>query len=225
MGDVREVRGELVRAGKVAVVLPVRVAEPPQLVDDLVEPLALDELHRVEGRLAIAADLEDRHDVGVVHPRRGLGLAAEPLQRLAVADRVSWQDLQRHAAAERDLLGLVDHAHPAPADLAEDPVIADLAEPRGRGRRRRGRLAPRVAVGLLDLGQGREHLPDLVGHLGQAVDVLLQARPLAAAVALGELLGELVEPPVVAGTGCQRHGLSPLRSHQVRRSGHGFDRP
>ena len=35
--------------------------------------------------------------------------------------------LQRHAAAERDLLGLVDHAHPAPADLAEDPVVAHLA--------------------------------------------------------------------------------------------------
>ena len=64
-----------------------RVAQPRQLVDDLVEPLALDELHGVVGRLAVLADLEDRHDVGVVQPRRGLRLAAEPLQGLAVAAR------------------------------------------------------------------------------------------------------------------------------------------
>ena len=54
-------------------------------LDDLVEPLALDQLHGVEGDVTIPTDLEDRHDVGVVQPRRRLRLAAEPLQGLAVA--------------------------------------------------------------------------------------------------------------------------------------------
>ena len=55
------------------------VAEPPQLGDDCVEPLALDELHGVEADIPVLAHLEDRHDVGVVQPGRGPGLAAEPL--------------------------------------------------------------------------------------------------------------------------------------------------
>ena len=142
------------------------VAEPPQLGDDLVEPLALDELHGVEADVAVLADLEDRHDVGVVQPRRGLRLAAEPLQGHR-GRPTTWprQDLQRHAAAQRDLLGLVDDPHAAPADLAEDPVVADLPEARDGGRRRPDRLVAGVALGLLDLDQGREQLADLVGQL------------------------------------------------------------
>jgi hypothetical protein len=31
---------------------------------------------------------------------------------------------------QRDLLGLVDDAHPAPADLADDPVVAELLQGR-----------------------------------------------------------------------------------------------
>ena len=58
-----------------------------------------------------------------------------------------------------------------------------------------------VGLDLLDLDQGRERLADLVGHLRQAVDVLLQVRPLAPAIALGELPGQLVEAAIVAGTG------------------------
>ena len=101
-----------------------------QLVDDQLEPLALDELHGVEDDLAVLAHLEDRHDIGVVQPRRGPRLAAEPLQRLAVLGHDAGQDLERDPAAERDLLGLVDHAHAAAADLADDPVVAHLAKRR-----------------------------------------------------------------------------------------------
>ena len=109
------------------------VAEPPQLGDDGVEPLALDELHGVEADIPVLAHLVDRHDVGVVQPGRGAGLAAEPLLDHPVAGHLPRQDLQRHAAAQRDLLGLVHDAHAAPADLAEDPVVADLAQGRIRG--------------------------------------------------------------------------------------------
>ena len=47
------------------------------------------------------------------------------------------QDLQRHVAAERLLLRLVDDPHPAAADLAEDAVLAQpLRRPPRAGRRR-----------------------------------------------------------------------------------------
>ena len=58
--------------------------QPLQLVNDQVEPLALDDLHRVVDDVALLADLEDRYDVGVMEPRRAAGLAAEPLHRAAV---------------------------------------------------------------------------------------------------------------------------------------------
>ena len=100
--------------------------KPPELIDDLVEPLALDQLHGVEGKVALPPHLEDRNDIGVVQPRRGPGLAAESL-----ADRPVAEDLLPAAASvpragPADLLGLVHDAHAAAADLAEDPVVADL---------------------------------------------------------------------------------------------------
>ena len=48
-----------------------------------------------------------------------------------------------------------------------------------------------------------------------AVDVLLQRRPFAAAVALGELLGQLVEQGEVA------RKLSPDMSETLQPAGHG----
>ena len=59
-----------------------RASQPPQLVQHRVEALALDELHDVEVRALVLADAEDRHDVGVVQPRRRAGLALEPADLL-----------------------------------------------------------------------------------------------------------------------------------------------
>ena len=53
---------------------------------------------------------------------------------------------ERHAAAERGLLGLVDDAHAAPADLADDPELA-------QGGRRLGRRGAGRAVDELDAGE------------------------------------------------------------------------
>ena len=102
----------------------VQALEPAQLGDDLGQAAALDELHGVERHAPLAADGVDRHDVGVVQAGGGLGLELEPLQLLGVQRRGQRQDLQRHPAVERELLGLVDDAHAAPADLAEDAEIA-----------------------------------------------------------------------------------------------------
>ena len=55
--------------------------------EDGIEPLALDELHDVEMRSLVLADAEDRHDVGVVQPRRRPRLALEPPHLLGVGHR------------------------------------------------------------------------------------------------------------------------------------------
>src|SRR5262249_33726172 len=73
--------------------LPIGMPEPRQLVDNLVERLALDELHGVEGDAALLPDLENRHDVGVVQSRRSLRLATETLESPAVAHHVAGQNL------------------------------------------------------------------------------------------------------------------------------------
>ena len=55
----------------------------------------------------------------------GLALDLEPLPLAGVEGRGAGQDLQRHATAQGELLGLVDDAHPAAADLADDPEVAE----------------------------------------------------------------------------------------------------
>ena len=98
----------------------------------------LDVLHREE-RLAVAlADLEDRDDVGMGQPCRGLRLEAEPLDVLGGRLGPAEQPLERHDPPARDLPGPRDHAHPAPAELLEQLVVAEPAAGRGR----RGRHGP-----------------------------------------------------------------------------------
>ena len=83
------------------------------------------------------------------------------------------QHLQGDAPAERHLLGLVDDAHPAPADLAEDAEVAQVGDRRG-GRDRHGQLGAGVRLGPLQLDQGGEQRPDVVGQVRVPVAVLLQ---------------------------------------------------
>ncbi len=74
------------------------LAELLELVDDHVEALAVDHLHGIEDVAIVLADVEDGHDVGVVHPRRGAGLAVEPGAGLGVAGQRTGQDLEGHPA-------------------------------------------------------------------------------------------------------------------------------
>ena len=108
-----------------------RACRPPQPPDHVGQRAAVDELHGVEVDAALAADGEDRHDVGVVQARRRPRLVLEALQVARVHRRRERQHLQRHPPIQRDLLRLVDDAHAAPADLADD---AEVAEDARRGR-------------------------------------------------------------------------------------------
>ena len=176
------------------------VAELTQLGDDQVQSLALDELHGIEPDIPILADLVDRHDIGVMESSRGPGLAAKPLLDHPVARHLPRQDLQRHAAAQRDLLGLVHDPHATPADLAEDPVVADLAQGWIRGPSVAGLihvLALPATLGLLDLDHRREQLADLLGQLRVAIGVFLECRPFAGPEPRRELLGQSIQKVIL----------------------------
>ena len=99
----------------------VRIAtEPLDLAQDVVQALALDELHGVVVQALVLADAEDRHDVGVVQPGRGPGLAPEPLQPGRSRPAMEGQHLQGHVPAQRFLDRLVDRFPCRPGRSSEE---------------------------------------------------------------------------------------------------------
>ena len=78
----------------------------------------------------MVAHLVDGANARMIEPRRDAGLALEPFELLEGEARAA-QGLDRDLAAERQVLGPVDDALSAPADLLEDPVMPDLPPPRG----------------------------------------------------------------------------------------------
>ena len=87
--------------------------------------------------------------------RGGVGFVLEALQLPRVEHGGERQHLERDAAAERNLLGLVDDAHAAAADLAEDAEVAEDPHPTLSQREREfstgsasGTTIPRQSRGL-----------------------------------------------------------------------------
>ena len=98
----------------------------------LVQGQAADELHREE-RLAVVgeAGLVDLRDAGVVQPAQDLGLVGEALEERGRGEAGA-DDLEGDSAARAVLLRLVDGAHAALAQQADDGIVGDAH----RGRRR-----------------------------------------------------------------------------------------
>ncbi len=174
------------------------MAQVAQFHDHTIQALPLDELHRVEPDLTVLADLVNRHDVGVVQPRRGAGLAAKPLERRPVRRHMPGQHFEGHPPAERNLLGLINDTHAAPADLSQNPVITDLLQ--------RLRCSPSLRltftvgfplVDLLHLDQRREKLADFIGQLRIPLHVFRKRGPLSASEPLREFLRQLIQKVVL----------------------------
>ena len=86
---------------------------------------ALDEPHREVDVPVVLTRVVDRHHVRMVEGGGDAGLAAEPLPELRVVGQLRVDDLHGHGAVQRELVGLVDHAHPAAAGHGVDPQAAD----------------------------------------------------------------------------------------------------
>ena len=87
--------------------------------DQLLERLAGHELHHHEVGSIRLVDLVDGDDVGVVQRRRGFGLLNEALLAGFVFQLLGAEDLDADEAVEAQIPGLVDHTHPALAELGE----------------------------------------------------------------------------------------------------------
>jgi hypothetical protein len=93
--------------------------------DHLAERLAREPLHHHERPAVVElAEVVDLADVRVAHRARGARLLVEALERDgAVAGLLLAEDLDRDELAEREVLGLVHHAHTAAPDHAADGVF------------------------------------------------------------------------------------------------------
>src|SRR5947209_3283672 len=104
------------------------LAEPLQLVENLVQSSAVDELHGVIRHALMFADGKNGDDIGMVQLRRRLGLALEALPLFAARKHTLRHDLEGDVPAKGDLLRFVNDSHAASADLADDAIIAELLE-------------------------------------------------------------------------------------------------
>ncbi len=177
-----------------------------------------------EVRLARLVDtaVEEARDVRVLERRQHLPLDAEAPLQIGVGDGAP-DDLDRDLLLELavDALGEVDRAHPAPPELAQDPVGAEA----------------RAEVGIDDdlegggrlLGGGRPERSVLAGEGEQRLDFAPQGPVVAAGAiqqggALGQrhiqrLVEQRLDPTPVVGLHrwrSPRHRLSMISSTGVR---------
>jgi hypothetical protein len=85
-------------------------------------------IHIFEGEIRQpprVADLVDLDDVRVDQSRDGLGLGEEPGLLLDPGVLSRQHHLEGHDAIEGEVMGLVDHPHPSPAEHVEDLVTGD----------------------------------------------------------------------------------------------------
>ncbi len=87
--------------------------------------LALDDLHRQEVRGPGKLDRVDGDDVGVVEGGDGLRLALEALAAFVIHAERRRQHLERDLTVQLLVLGGIDLAHAAAAELPYDAVMAE----------------------------------------------------------------------------------------------------
>ena len=79
--------------------------------------------HRDESLAVLFTNVIDGADVGMVQGRCCFGLASKPLQCLAVLGDGFRQKLKGHEAVKPGVFRLIDHTHPATAELFDNPVV------------------------------------------------------------------------------------------------------
>ena len=62
----------------------------------------------------------------MVQRRSGSGLPPKALQRLRIARQIVGQKFERDKPVQLRVLGLVNHAHPATAELLDDAVVRNF---------------------------------------------------------------------------------------------------
>ena len=94
-------------------------------LDKLGEGFAVNELHREEVDACLFFDREDLNDVGVIERRDSLGFALEPRSTLVAFGQLGRENFESDLAVELGVLGQVDLALYARADLFKDVVVGE----------------------------------------------------------------------------------------------------
>ncbi len=95
---------------------------PPNTV---LQGRAIEVFHGDKRQAILLANVVNRADVGMIERRGSLGLTLEPAERLRVTRDLIRQELQGHETVQPSVLGLIDHAHSAAAELFNDAVVRD----------------------------------------------------------------------------------------------------
>ncbi len=85
--------------------------------------------------------------LGMVESRGGFGLLQEAFLRGVVAGQIRREELDGDVAIEPRVMGLIDDAHPALAELADDAVRTELCTGLEGHEERRFYLSARVRWG------------------------------------------------------------------------------
>lgn len=88
-----------------------------------IQPLPVNELHGVIVNSLCLTHAEDRHNIGVVQPRRRPRFPPEALQVSGIHQAVEGQNLERDVPAKRFLHRFIHDPHAAPPNFAQDTII------------------------------------------------------------------------------------------------------
>jgi len=91
--------------------------------DAMLQRQPVQKLHGDERVAVLIVDFVDRANVGMVQRGSSLRLALEAGQSLSVFSDLVRQELQGHEAMQFYVFSLVDHAHPATAELFDNAVV------------------------------------------------------------------------------------------------------
>ena len=111
----------------------------------IAQGLAVEQLHRDEGPALMLVHVVDRADVRMLEGGGSAGFALQALESLSVLGELIRQELQGDAAAELEVLGLVDDAHAPASELREDAIVGDRLADHGCSRRARNSFCLRIA--------------------------------------------------------------------------------
>src|SRR5450759_2129671 len=84
---------------------------------------SIEELHGDERATVLLVNVVDGADVGMVQRRGGASFPPQALQRMPVVSQIVGKKLEGDETAETCVLGLVDHTHPAAAELFDDSIV------------------------------------------------------------------------------------------------------
>ena len=93
--------------------------------NSMLERLPIQKLHRNEWLALVLANFVDRANVRMIQGGRRLGFALKATEGLRVFGYIVGQEFESRKAAEFQVLGFVNDAHPTAAEFFHDAVVRD----------------------------------------------------------------------------------------------------